>query len=629
MRALSFLFVTMNPIHLRAPLAVLPLALIAAFSHAQTVTGTASTSTTAGSLPVTVVTATRVEQPITDVVADITIVDRETIERSGATGLADVLGRLPGVLFARNGGPAATTSVYVRGAESRFTAVFIDGVRVDSQSTGGASWNAIPLSQIDRIELVRGPAASVYGSDALGGVIQIFTRKGEAGFAPSVEVGIGSHGTRKLAASLSGQQGSVDYSLGASRETSDGFNAQPDSNPDEDGYTNTAFSGRLGWQLNASHRLDATLLDSESRAQYDGFAPGNDDVGQTDLQSMGLTWSARWSDTYSSKLGVTRGKDRYETSPSAYLTNTTVTSYLWQNDVKLGANLLTVAQERREDRLDNARTAPETTERSQNALPLGYELRSGAHTLQLNARRDDDSEFGGESTGSAAYAYGFMPNWRALVSAGTAFRAPTLFQRFSYYGVSTLKAETARNVEAGVKFDDGRSSFSAVAFRNNVSNLITYVSGPGDCANGTGDYAGCYGNTAKARYSGITLAGAHRLGAVALDGSLDLQDPKDLTTGKQLARRAKESAKLGAAFDVASWKLGTEAEYVGKRFNNAANTVTLDSYTLLHVSASTAVARDWTLLARIDNITDKAYETATGYATAGRTLYVGLKWAPN
>jgi vitamin B12 transporter len=575
------------------------------------------------------VTATRVAQPVTDVVADVSIVDRATIERSGAAGLADLLGQLPGVSFARNGGPGATTSVYLRGAETRFTAVFVDGVRIDSQSTGGASWNAIPLSQIDRIEVVRGPAAAVYGSDALGGVFQIFTRQGEAGFSPSVEVGLGSHGTRKIAAAFSGQHGEVDYALGASRETSDGFNAQPDSNPDRDGYRSTAVSGRLGWQLNAAHRLDASLLDSRMDAQYDGFMPGNDDRGQSDLQTVGLNWSAKWSDTYATKLGVTRGKDRYETMPSVYVTDTSVTSYLLQNELTLGAGQLTVALERREDRLDNASTTPVISERSQNALALGYALRSGAHTLQLNARRDDDSEFGGRSTGSAAYAYGFAPNWRATVSAGTAFRAPTLYQRFSAYGLPSLQPETARNIEGGVKYEQRGSQFSLIAYRNKVSDLITYVSGPGACANGTGTYAGCYGNTANAQYSGLTLAGAHRFGMLALSGSLDLQNPKDLGTGNQLARRAKQTAKLAASLPLAGWRLGAESEFVGKRFNDARNTERLGSYSLVNLTASTVVAKDWTLLGRIDNLGDASYETAKGYATAGRTFYVGLKWAPN
>ncbi|MEZ5707513.1 MAG: TonB-dependent receptor [Burkholderiaceae bacterium] len=613
----------MNQSSLSAPLAALPLALVATLSHAQT------EGSSVPVLPTTVVTATRVAQPITDVVADVTVVDRAEIERSGASGVVDVLARLPGVSIARNGGVGANASVYIRGAETRFTAVFVDGVRVDSQSTGGASWNLIPVSQIDRIEVVRGPAAAVYGSDALGGVIQIFTRRGEAGFSPSLEVGVGSQGTRKVAASLSGKHGAVDYAIGASRESSDGFNAQPEGNPDVDGYRNTAFSGSLGWQLNAKHKLQASVLDSDLEDQYDGFEPGVDDRAKAKLQTLALNWNAQWSEAYSTQLGVNRSKDHYETSPSVYLAETQITSYLFQNNWKLGATQLTASLERREDQLLNASTTPFNTERSQNALALGYALRSGAHSLQLNLRRDDDSEFGGKSTGGLAYAFGFAPHWRAVASAGTAFRAPTLFQRFSVYGVADLKPESSRNAEAGVRYEAQGHSFSAIAFRNKVSDLITYQAGPGACANGAGLYPGCYGNTSRAQYSGVTLAGATHAGSASLWGSVDFLNPKNLDTGLQLARRAKRSVKLGADVPVAGWTLGAEAELVGKRFDDAANTRELDSYNLLNLTVSKALAKDWTLLGRVDNVTDADYQTASGYATAGRTLYVGLKWAPN
>lgn len=144
-----------------------------------------------------VVTATRVPQPLADLVADVTIIDRATIQRSGETGVADVLARVPGIQISRPGNVGSPTSVFLRGAESRYTAVFIDGVRVDSQSTGGASWQTIPLAQIDRIEVLRGPAAAVYGSDAIGGVIQLFTRKGDGALTPSIGVGIGTYNTKK------------------------------------------------------------------------------------------------------------------------------------------------------------------------------------------------------------------------------------------------------------------------------------------------------------------------------------------------------------------------------------------------------------------------------------------------
>lgn len=607
----------MNHFSSCARLAALPLALAAAFpSFAQT------------QLTPVIVTATRVAQPITDVVADVTLIDRAAIERSGAGGLADLLVRTPGMAMTRNGGPGATTSLYVRGAETRFTAVFVDGVRVDSQSTGGASWNAMPLSQIDRIEIVRGPAAAIYGSDAIGGVIQIFTRKGEAGFSPTVEMGAGSHGTYKLAVGMSGGTDIVDYSLGLAREISTGFNAQPTVNSDMDGYQSNSVSGRLGFKVNAAHRVEATFLRNELDAQYDGFTTGFDDHGLSRLQAVGLNWTARWSDAYSTRVSIGQGDDRYETKPSVYITDTSVTSYLFHNEYHMGAHVLSADLERREDKLNNASTTPVVTNRSQDALALGYGLRQGAHTLQLNARHDKDSEFGAVSTGSAAYSYAVTPAWRVTASMGTAFRAPTLFQRFSRYGVATLTPETARNREVGVKYEAGGGRFGAVVYRNTVSDLITYVSGPGTCANGVGTYAGCYGNTALAQYEGITLTASKRIGGVDLSGSLDLQNPHDVTTGKQLARRAKQLATVTADTRLSGWNVGAELQMTGERFNDAANTQRLAGYSLLNFHASTALNREWSLLGRVDNLLAQKYETAQGYATTGRTLYVGLKWSP-
>lgn len=618
------------PLNLRLRPAALALATLAACAaHAQEGTTLLAQNLHAPSMSEVVVTATRTPQPLADLVADVSIVDRKTIEESGATGLADVLSRLPGVAMARNGGPGTTTSVYLRGAETRYTAVYVDGVRVDSQAgSGGATWEAIPLALIDRIEVLRGPAAAVYGSDAIAGVVQIFTKKGEAGVAPYVGVGVGTYNTYRAEAGVSGASGRVDYALGLVREVSEGFNATTpvnrSFNPDRDGYATTAANGRLGWQLNAEHRLEGTFLYNDSNSGYDASKTA-DDRSLHRLQALGLNWQAQWSKNYTTRLSVTDSKDRYETTPSPYLTDTQLRGYLFQNEWRYGIHQLTAALERREDHLVNA---PIDRRRAQNALALGYGLRSGAHTLQLNARHDDDSEFGGKSTGSAAYGYEFVKNWRATAAMGTAFRAPTLYQRFSMYGDATLQPETSRNVELGLKWLEGSSSFSATAYRNNVSNLINWVGGAGPCPGGSGPFPGCYANVGQARYEGLTLAASHRLGSVQLHGSIDWQNPKNLDTGKLLARRAKQFATLGADTRLAGWTVGAQTQLVGQRYDDVANKVRLGGYTLVNLYASTRLARDYQLVARLDNLTDKNYTLANGYATPGRTLFVGLKWAP-
>ena len=582
-------------------------------------------------LPEVVVTATRVLQPLTDLVADVTVVDRSQIERSGATGLGDVLARLPGVEMARNGGLGGITSVYLRGAETRFTALFIDGVRVDSQGTGGASWDVIPLSQVDRIEVLRGPAGAVYGSDAIGGVIQIFTRKGEGPPSPYVGLSLGTYGTTKAEAGVSGSQGSWDYSLGLVRQESKGFNVMQSRNSDDDGYTSESLAARVGLELNAAHRLELSLLSSQLNAQYDSqFGAINvDDRTVKKIQTSALNWRAQWSAEYSSTLSLTTAQDRYETLPSPDLTVTDSRGYLWQSEYRKLGQLFTWAFERREDALTNSETAPRDTSHFHNALALGYGWVADRNSVQLNLRHDVDSVFGPQTTGALGYGYALTPNWRVKTSVGTAFRAPTLYQRFSPYGAADLLPETSRNLDFGLNYVEGPRAFGLTLYQNNVSNLIQYEGNRGTCpANDPLDpFGGCYANTAKARYQGMTLTWRYLIGNATLSGSLDLQDPRDSVTGKLLARRAQQHGKLAAETRARGWAVGAELQASGLRYNNAGNTTELPGYALLGLRAESQVVKNWTLLVRLDNATDAKYELAQGYASAGRSLYAGLSWA--
>ena len=582
-------------------------------------------------LPEVVVTATRVLQPLTDLVADVTIVDRGQIQRSGAAGLGDVLARLPGIEMARNGGLGGITSVFLRGAETRFTAVFIDGVRVDSQGTGGASWDVIPLSQVDRIEVLRGPAGAVYGSDAIGGVIQIFTLKGEGPPSPYVGLSLGTYGTTKAEAGVSGSQGSWDYSLGLVRQESKGFNVMQSRNSDDDGYTSESLAARVGLELNAAHRLDLSVLSSQLNAQYDSqFGAINvDDRTLKKLQTSALSWRAQWSADYSSTVSVNRSQDRYETLPSPDLTVTNMTGYLFHNEYRRQGHVLTWTLERRDNELSNSETTPRDSSHFQNALALGYGLSGSGHSVQLNLRHDIDSVFGPQTTGALGYGYALTPNWRVKAAAGTAFRAPTLYQRFSPYGAADLLPETGRNLDLGLNYAEGPRAFGLTVYQNNVSNLIQYEGNTGTCpANDPLDpFGGCYANTAKARYQGMTLTWRYLIGNVTLSGSLDLQDPRDSVTGKLLARRAQQHGKLAAETRVRGWAVGAELQASGLRYNNAGNTTELPGYALLGLRAESQVAKNWTLLVRLDNATDAKYELAQGYASAGRSLYAGLTWA--
>ena len=260
-----------------------------------------------------VVTAARIEQPLSEVLADVTVIDRASIERSGATGVADLLSHYSGVQFQRNGGVGNTTSVYIRSTNTNHTAVYVDGVRIESQSaSGGFTWQTLPLAQIDRIEILRGPAAAIYGSDAIGGVVQVFTRRGQGAFQPYAGIGAGTYTTYQVNGGFSGANGPWDYALGAIKEKSKGFNAKQDSNPDIDGYDNHAETARLGLKINKDHKLEATLLQSRMDAQYDASTVQDDHSIET-IQTTGLNWTAQWTPDYQSKLLLTRSRYDYIT----------------------------------------------------------------------------------------------------------------------------------------------------------------------------------------------------------------------------------------------------------------------------------------------------------------------------
>lgn len=609
-----------------APLAARPCALALALSAVFSGACAQAQSLPEIQAATTVVTAARAPQSAQELLADMSVIDRPTIEASGATGLADVLARLPGIQMVRNGGLGNTTNLMLRGADTAYTAVYIDGIRFASQSgSGGPTWESIPLAMIDRIEVLRGPAAAIYGSDAIGGVVQIFTRRAEQAFAPSVSVGLGSNGTRRAQAGVSGTGGTDrawDYALDIAGERSDGFDVRPSRNADRDGYKSLSGAARLGLRIDERHQLRASLLASDIDAGYDNSTkPGVDDRSKHRMHAAGLEWHAQWSERWSSVLALNASQDRYETTPTAYLSTTQLRGMSWQNQWRLGAQTFSATLERREDALQNA---PVDRERAQNALALGYQWHAGKQHLQAQVRHDSDSEFGGKETGSLAYGYDLTPQWRATASAASAFRAPTLYQRFSNYGTASLTPENGRNLELGLRYSAGQSMFSATAYRNHISDQVSYQAGARGCASSLG----CYVSVAQAEYQGLTLAAQTRAAGLRWHGSLDLNSARDGATGLYLTRRARQFGTLGASREIAGWQWGADVQWSARRFDDAANTKVLGGYALWNLSVSKSLARDWKLLARLDNAFDKHYETAATYATEGRRFFVSLQWTP-
>jgi len=625
------------PTHTRTLLA-LAAATLAILPHAALAQGGAGPN----KLGTVVVTATRSPMKLSEVLADFTVITREDIERQAFGGIGDLLRNAGCVEMVRNGGPALNTSLFLRGADTRHTVVLIDGVRVDSQASSGTSWLAIPISQVERVEVLKGPASAIYGSDAVGGVVQIITRKGGSKTQADLGLGFGSLGTRKADAGITGTAGIIDYALSGAVERSDGFNATLDLPgsfsyvPDRDGWRSHNVKFRVGAQLSAEHRLEAIALKSHADAQYDASKskPLNDDHSIQDTEAKQLSWNAQWLPALQTQTSLGESSERYETQPSPYLTKTRIRNLALNGSYEFAKNRqLNFILERREDRLENTGLVASLhgeDQRHQNAAALGWLMSEGAFSLQAHARHDQDSQFGGVNTGTLALGWLLAPTLRVVGSAGTAFRAPSLYQRGSVYGpdlgkpgVKPLEAEHGRNIEFGLKYNEGQNEASITAYRNHVKDLIVFGTA-GSCQSAFG----CYANVSKARLQGVSLAAGTQLGPLRLSGTLDLQAPKDKSSNKLLARRAREHGTLRADTTLGAWALGAALQASGKRYDDAANTKPLAGYGLINLDAQYKLGKELRLQLNLDNAFNRAYQTAGGFAQAPRTLFVGLRYSP-
>lgn len=582
----------------------------------------------ASQLDTVVVTASRSEQSLRTVTADMTVIDAETIARSGATGVADLLVQVPGVQINRNGGPGQVTSVHLRGTSNQHTAVFIDGVRYSSQELqGGAVWSTLPLAQIERIEVLRGPAAAIYGSDAMGGVIQIFTKRADGQTRAYAEAGIGNQGTSKLATGFQGGANGFTYGLNLADERSDGFDVYPGNtfspNPDKDGYSNTSLGLNAGYKTGI-HQIDASLLHSRLRTHYDQSPPPFDDYDVVKNTTGSLRWQAGWNAMYKSVVQISHTdsqSDRHTQSPER--ADGSSTNYLLQNLFTLGQHRFNIDLERREDKLDTQYAWTQNTDsrRVQNSLSAGWRLTEGRHQFDANVRHDQVHDQQNKTTGGLGYGLQIDERWRWVASAGTAFRTPTLYERFTGQAAADLKPESSTNVETGLHYAAGANRLSAVVYRNKFKNLITYDWNSALPCN-------CYRNWQSVEITGLTLAGSTRLGSANLGASLDFMNPENLETGKLLPYRSKRMLKLNADTQAAGWTLGGEAQLYSGRYADEANTFKLGGYGVVNLYAQRQLTRQWTLLARVNNIADRDYAPTRGYANAGRTVFVSVRWTP-
>ena len=577
--------------------------------------------------PVAVI-ATRGAQPIADLLADVTVINAEEIARAGVHGLTDLLRRQPGIEVSRNGGPAGVSGVFIRGANRGQTLVLVNGQRVGSASTGAATLEAIPLEAIERIEILRGPASSLYGADAIGGVIQVFTYGAAATPQATVSASLGSRATRALNALVAGSAGPLRLSLQAAALASDGFNAtsNPDAfnyNPDRDGYRSTNGTIDLVLPVAPGHELAANALLNRQDAQFDGGA-GFDDRTVTTIETWQFASRNRLTEGWASRLSAGRTVDD-STSKTGYGDfpfATRQTQFTWQNDFTLPQGLLTAGVEYRDEQVSTDAAFAVTARRTNSAFAI-VQWRDAVHALQANLRYDDSSQYGGRTTGALAYGIRVTPALRLTAGASTGFKAPS-FNDLYYPGFSTpdLEPETARNVELGAHWTgtvDGASlAARVVAYRNAVDQLIVFrCEASFNCKPG---------NVDEATLSGATLGFDVTAGTLAVNASLDLGDPRDDATGRLLPRRARQHGALAVGQAIGALRLGAEVAASAHRYDDAANLVRLPGYTLVNLTLEWTPVPALALFVRADNVFNVDYQLAADYATGGAMVSAGLRW---
>ena len=599
------------------------IAYVLATAHSQSALAQAAAPTPQRLDPVSV-TATRGLQPTTDVLADVTVIGRDEIARSGVQSLAELLQRQPGAEIVQNGGPGSVSGVFLRGANTTQTLVLVDGVRLTSSTTGATALEAIPLDQIERIEVLRGPASSLYGADAIGGVIQVFTRRGTEDFSANVAAGYGTYSTRTITGGVSGSVGPLRLSVQGGATKSAGFNAivNPSNfsfNDDRDGYDNANVSAYATLPWADGQQLTAQYFRNRLNAQFDS-GPGSDDRTITTVETWQMASRNQLAPFWVSLLSAAEGTDDSvsQTGFGDFPFKTTQRQYLWQNEFTLPLGILTAGLERREERITTNDSFAVTSRNTDSAFAI-YRLQYGANALQANVRHDDSSQYGGKTTGSIAYGYQFAPSFRMTASGSTGFRPPTFNDLyFPDFSNASLVPETSRNAEIGAYWYGtamgGSWEARAIVYRNRVSQLIVL------------DSNFIPQNVQRALLEGVTLGLNARFGDTTIAASLDLANPEDDVTGMLLPRRARQHGALILGHTIAAVRFGAEVIASSYRYDDAANTRRLGGYGILNLTAEWDVAKGWTLFARANNVFDHDYQLAADFSTGGATLFAGLRW---
>jgi len=579
-----------------------------------------------------VVSASRSEQRIRDAIPHTTVLTSKDIRDSQAVDLPSLLRREAGFEFAQNGGPGTVTGIFMRGGRSAQTLFLIDGVRVEDAASGQTAIQHILLDEVERIEIARGNVSSLYGSGAIGGVVQIFTKRGQGAPAPSGEIMFGDRGTSKLRMGYGGQIGDTRFNLTATQFETNGFSAinsrqAPNANPDADGYSNTSVTASISHRVSDAHEIGAVLYTARGRVDYDNAFGLPRDVNKSaqDLESVSAFWEARFSEIWKSRITLAQGSDyRTDTLNGNFFSNSNTRSrqFIWDNQFRVATgHEIAVGLENLQQTLVNSGLSSPQYRRDASTVRLGYLGRMGDHSIQVNARREDYSDFGGADTYFAGYGYDLNSAWRITASNATAFRAPTFVDLFGFGGNAALKPERAETTEIGLQWAQGTNLLRVVAFHTKYADAITFS-------------AGLVRNVRKASVEGYEASYKGVLAGFDLRAALTVQDPLEQEPNAQelpAIRRAKIYGSLAAYRAFGQWRVGGEVLASGARADTdivSGARVDNGGYSAVNLTARYQIDKKMYAALRLENVFNEDYQLIPGYNTPRRGVFVSLGYQP-
>jgi len=579
-----------------------------------------------------IVTATRTAQSADKSLASATVITREDIERHQSRSIQDLLRGVTGIHVNNNGGPGKGTFLQMRGTESDHIMVIIDGIRVGSATSGTTSFENIPIEQVERIEIVRGPRSSLYGSEAIGGVIQIFTRKGngESGLKPNFSFGGGSYGTLNGSVGLSGSNKQGWFNLTASGIGTKGFNSCTGSDnagcftfePDRDGYRNVAGSARAGYRFKNGLEIDANFMRSEGITQFDGSF-----INRTELMQQVFGGSARYSPLDFWRIQLTGGRsfeygDNFLGKLFMTQFNTTRDTINLQNDFTINPNhQLTVGMDYLHDNVNSSEAFTVTSRDNWGAFAQ-HIATIAKHRAELSIRYDDNQQFGSWVTGGAGWGYAITDNVSLIANFGSAFKAPTFNELyFPGFGNANLRPEESRSFEFGARGNMTWGRWSLNVYDTRIDNLISFDANTFAPA-----------NINQARIKGLEAEISTTIKGWLLNGNLTFLDPEnrsaDVNRGNILPRRAQQSFRLDIDRELGKYRVGAMFLAEGERYDDLGNTRKLDSYVKFDLRAEYILSKKWRLQGRIENLFNKHYETAAFYNQPGRNFFATIRYQP-